>query len=258
MPAGTQWLGGEPVAVERLCARGPLLVHFLDVGHLSSVRTLPYLAAWQGRYAEAGLSMLAVNSPRFPFTGDPAKLAAAVERLELPFPVARDHDFAIWRAYGCHGWPSLFLWGRGGTLRWYHFGEGEYAATERAIQELLPEDAERPEPLAAVRPSDAPEARVLPPSPEVFPGGDPGQPLRGVAEATPLELTYEGAGAAITVDGAGELAVSEDGASEHLVSVAAPGLYELAGHPRHGRHSLRLRPSPGLAVYCIAFAPGVP
>ena len=31
-PPGTEWIGAEPGAVERICARGPLLVHFVDVG----------------------------------------------------------------------------------------------------------------------------------------------------------------------------------------------------------------------------------
>src|SRR5919197_2447367 len=85
-----RWLVGEPAPVERICARGPLLVHFIDAAHLSSVRTLPYLAAWNEHYAKHGLTALAVNSPRFPFTGDEAKLAAALERLRVRFPVALD------------------------------------------------------------------------------------------------------------------------------------------------------------------------
>lgn len=260
-PPSLQWVGDPPPAIERLCARGPVIVHFLDVGHLSSVRTLPYLSAWRDRYAPSGLTVLGVNSPRFPFTGRREKLAAALARLELDFPVAVDSDRAAWKAYGCEGWPSLFLWGQGGALRWFQFGEGEYLATEQEIQALLPERARTaslPEPMEPLRPSDAPGARVVPPTVEVFPGGDASRPWRVSAGDPPLELAYEGAGVAVTADGEGELSFRIDTGPEQALPVDAPGLYELAGHERHGSHRLQLRPTPGLNVYAVAFAPGPP
>src|SRR3954462_995312 len=121
-----------------------------------------------------GLTTLGINSPRHPFTAEPEALSTALERLGIVHPVADDSGYSIWHDYGCQGWPSLFLWGRGGVLRWYHFGEGDYAATEEAIQEELREiDAlrELPAPMDPVRASDAPDAAVMPPTPELFPAG---------------------------------------------------------------------------------------
>jgi hypothetical protein len=261
LPAAVTWIGDEPRAIERLTARGPALVQFIDVGHLSSVRTLPYLTAWHERYAPHGLSVIGVNSPRFPFTAEPAKLAAAARRLDLPFPLAADPEFAFWRDYRPPGWPSLFLWGRGGTLRWYHFGEGEYVATEEEIRAQLAADGDDsglPEPLAPLRPSDAPDARVLRPTAEVFPGGDAATPWRAGRSGPSLELAYEGAGAAATLDGEGELEFAIDDEPARRLAVSSPGLYELAASERHGSHRLRLTPSPGLELWCVSFAPGVP
>ena len=157
--------------MERICAAGPLIVHFVDVAHPSSVRTIPYLRAWAERYGELGLSVIGVNSPRFPFTADPAKLAAALERLEVGFPFAADSAYDAWHAYGCEGWPSLFLWSKGGALRWYHFGEGEYGATEDAIRDQL---APPPRPACRSRWSPAgnrrPGAIVAVPSEEDLSG----------------------------------------------------------------------------------------
>lgn len=259
-PPGTEWVGAEPPDVVRLAARGPVLVHFLCAGDLNSVRTLPYLRAWHERYAPLGLTVLGVNTPRFPFTAQPAKLAAALERLDVRFPVALDAGRAIWRDYGCRGWPSLFLWGMGGALRWCHFGEGEYAATEEEVQEAVLERdvaARMPDLLEPVRPSDAPGALVRPPSPEVFPGGSPGGPWVAGADGDSLSVEYEAGGAAVSVDGEGGLEVSVDGGAERRVPVAAPGVYELAGHPRHERHALTLRPSPALRIHAISFAAGL-
>jgi hypothetical protein len=250
-PPAIDWIGGEPGGVDRICARGPLLVQFVDVAHHSSVRTLPYLKAWDERYAEHGLTTLGVNSPRFGFTGDPDKLAAALERLEVPFAVACDSEHAIWRDYGCEGWPSLFLWGRGGALRWFHFGEGEYEATERAIHEELTEveaGFEPPEPVTPVRPSDAPGALVVPTTEEVVP-----------ADATgAIELDYEAGAAYAAVDGAGELRVRVDDEDERSIPVSAPGVYELASHGRHERHHVAVDASPGVLLASISFGAGVP
>jgi hypothetical protein len=255
------WIGPEPDEAERICARGPLLVQFIDAGHLSSVRTIPYLGAWEARYRDLGLTVVGVNSPRFPFTAESGKLSAALARLQVSFPVALDATYAAWRDYGCRGWPSLFLWGRGGVLRWFHFGEGEYAATEEALQaELRSGDAatDLPSPLAPRRPSDAPGALVARPSDEVFPGGSPSRPWVAGTDEAPLELEYAAEGAWATVDGDGLLRASLDGAPERAIEVDAPGAYELASHGRHQRHRLALSASPGLSVYAISFAAGVP
>ena len=260
-PPDTSWIGPEPLPVERICARGPLLVQFIDAAHFSSVRTLPYVRAWTRRYRERGLSTVGVNSPRFAFTGERGKLAAALSRLGIEHPVAADSRYSIWHAYGCEGWPSLFLWGAGGALRWFHFGEGEYRATEEAIQAELraaTPEVDLPEPLEPLRPSDAEGALVAAPSEEVFPGGSPADPLvAGPAPAT-LELDYEAAGAWAAVEGVGELRAGLDGDPPRSIEVTAPGAYELAEHRRHGSHRLSLEASPGLAVYSVGFAAGVP
>jgi hypothetical protein len=256
-----EWVGPAPPPVERICARGPLLVHFVDVGHLSSVRTLPYLNAWQGRYSPHGLTVLGVNSPRFPFTAEPAKLEAALERLEVPFPVALDAEYLAWHDYGCEGWPSLFLWSRGGALRWFHFGEGEYAATEAAIQEELRAVSpalELPEPLDPLRPSDAPGALVARPTNEILPGGSISEPWRANRPGEEIDIPYEAGGAWATVDGAGELTVSLDGGPPGTITVGAPGAYELFDHERHESHRLSLAASPTVDLYAVAFAAGIP
>lgn len=260
-PPQLGWIGPEPPPVDLICARGPLLVHFVDAAHLSSVRTIPYLNAWHERYSEKGLTVLGVNSPRSPFTGEAAKLTAALKRLDVAFPVALDADYRVWHDYGCEGWPSSFLWGRGGALRWFHFGEGEYEATELAIQEELlavSPTLRLPDPLAPMRASDAPGAAVVRPSEEVLPGGSTSEPWRPAMSEDSLELSYSAGGAWASVDGEGTLAVSLDGDSPREIAVEAPGAYELTAHDRHETHRLSVRASPTLSVYSLAFAAGVP
>jgi hypothetical protein len=236
-----------------------VLVHFFDFAQLNSVRTLPYITEWERRYRAAGLTVLGVHTPRHPFTAAPEALEPALVRLGIEHPVADDSSHALWHDYGCRGWPSLFLWGRGSVLRWFHFGEGEYRDTELAIQEelgTLPQAAELPEPLAPLRPTDAPGAVVAAPTPEVFPGGSPAEPWTGGSEE--LVFDYAAGGAYAAVDGEGELLVAIDADPPRALAVADPGLLELHSDARHAEHAITLRAGPGVRVWALAFAAGVP
>jgi hypothetical protein len=257
-----RWVGGtRPARIGELLASGPVLVHFFDFAHLNSRRALPYMLAWHKRYADVGLTVLGAHTPRFPFTSERGKLAAAIERLGIKYPVADDSGDELWQDYGCRGWPSLFLWGQEGTLRWFHFGEGDYAGTEEAIvEELRRRDPalELPAPLEPLRPEDAPGALVAPPSEELFPGGSVSEPWRASQATDPLEFEYAAGGAYASVDGSGELSVSLDGEPSTAIEVHAAGLYELASHPRHSEHRLRLELDGDLAVYSVSFAAALP
>ena len=261
LPPKVEWVGDRPAPMAALTATGPALVHFFDFAQLNSVRALPYSIEWSRRYADAGLSVIGVQAPRFAFGADPETVRDGLARLGVTHPVAIDAEHEIWNDYGCQGWPSLFLWGQGGVLRWYHFGEGDYLATEEAIQEELRADdalRELPPPIEPLRATDAPGAAVIPPTPEMFPGGE-GAPLRLGAADGPLEVEYEGAGAYATLEGTGTLMVAIDGAPAVEVRADGAGLHELSSHPRHERHQLAIELGDGdLALWTLSFAPGVP
>jgi len=261
LPESLTWVGTEPESMPALTAGGPALVHFVEYAQLNSVRTLPYLAEWHRRYREAGLSVVAAQAPRFPFAAEPGNVAAGLAERGIEFPVATDTEHDLWAAYGCKGWPSLFLWSLGGALAWAHFGEGEYRATEEAIQaELREMDALRdlPEPLAPLRATDAPGVHVIPPTPEVFPGGSYERAWIAGEDGEDLALDYQAGGAYATVEGDGELEVEIDGEWRTLPADPPPGLRTLAEHPSHEAHSLVLRPAPGVKIWSLSFAAGIP
>jgi hypothetical protein len=262
LPGRLRWLGiDRDPRMSELTAAGPVLVHFFDFAQLNSVRALPYVRAWDERYREAGLTTLGIHSPRFGFTGDRAALAEAMKRLGVEYPVAHDAAYAVWHDYGCKGWPSLFLWGQGGALAWFHFGEGEYAATEEAIAEevrAIDSSFEAPSPLEPLRASDAAGALVAPPTEEVVPGASLTEPWRPEPGTERLELEYEAGGAHASVAGQGALLVSLDAGAPERVEVPAPGLYDLAEHPRHESHALSVGAEGDVEVYSLSFSAAPP
>lgn len=95
---------------------------------------------WHNEYGDRGLVVIGNHYPEFNHERELDNLKAAVERLEIPYPVAQDNDGKTWRAYDNRYWPTLYLIDKWGNIRYQHIGEGAYEATEAAIVTLLAEN----------------------------------------------------------------------------------------------------------------------
>jgi hypothetical protein len=226
-----------------LMGRGVALVEFWDHARINSLRTLPYLLEWHRRYSDAGLRVIGVHTPGYSFGRDRDVVARAVERLEIPYAVALDPDYEVWRLYGNKGWPGRYLFDRTGRLRLVHYGEGEYEDTERAIGELLEIDVE---PMAPLRPEDAPGVLLAPQTADIALPADRHR-LELVRDWTDGEdwIAAADAGAAAAFSytaGAAYAALSEGGIE--------PGLYEVEGTVE--------AESPGLRLHGVQFTPVPP
>jgi thiol-disulfide isomerase/thioredoxin len=232
-PASLEWANVASLRMDKQLGR-PVLVDFWDFCRPNSLRALPYIKAWHERYAELGLRVVSVHCSGFSPSSEPGAVRAAVQRLGIEHPVAIDVDFELWREYDNGGWPTRYLWDQQGRLAYYHFGEGAYAETELEIQRLL--GCTR-EPLAPLRPEDAPGASVLPQSPDRD-GAWSGE--------------YEAGGVWAVFDGSGTVAVNG-----RELSVSHPGAYALVEHERHSRGLLELEVSNGVRCHAVCFTPGL-
>jgi thiol-disulfide isomerase/thioredoxin len=132
----TTWLNSEPLTPGGLHGR-VVIVDFWTYTCVNWLRTSPYVRAWDAKYRHHGLTVIGVHTPEFGFEHDLDNVTANVRRLAVTYPVAVDNSYAVWRNFANHYWPALYLADGEGQLRYHHFGEGEYAATEMAIQQLL-------------------------------------------------------------------------------------------------------------------------
>ncbi|HEY6570022.1 MAG TPA: hypothetical protein VIZ22_07020, partial [Candidatus Limnocylindrales bacterium] len=132
----TGWLNSEPLTPEGLRGR-VVLVDFWTYTCVNWLRTLPYVRAWAAKYAGAGLTVVGVHTPEFGFERDVDNVVAHTRSLGVVYPVAIDSEYGVWRAFGNHFWPAIYLADAEGRIRFHHFGEGEYAMTEMVIQQLL-------------------------------------------------------------------------------------------------------------------------
>ncbi|HZO37006.1 MAG TPA: cytochrome c biogenesis protein DipZ [Solirubrobacteraceae bacterium] len=130
--------GNKPLTLKGLRGR-VVLVDFWTYSCINCLRTLPYLKAWDRRYRAAGLTVVGVHAPEFPFEKDAGNVAEAIDREGIRYPVVQDNELATWNAYGNQGWPSEFFIDASGHVRFHHYGEGAYAEKERVIRALLAE-----------------------------------------------------------------------------------------------------------------------
>lgn len=224
-PPRLEWVGSGPEGY-------PLLVEFWDFCRPQSLRTLPYLKAWHARYHD--LRVVGVHASGFQPSRSPRAVREAVARLEVPYPVAIDTRYEVWDLYGNLGWPARYLFDPRGMLLDYHYGEGAYDDTERAIQDLV--GMQLPI-LAPLRPEDAPDAVLEPQSDDV---------------EGPYSGPYRAGGVWAVLDGRGTVT-----ASGRTLAVDHPGCYELIAHERSTAGELALEVGAGVTCHAVCFTPGL-
>ncbi|MCY4530228.1 MAG: redoxin domain-containing protein, partial [Chloroflexi bacterium] len=132
------WINSEPLAMADL--RGKVvLIDFWTYTCINCIRTFPHLKEWHAKYADKGLVVVGVHSPEFLFETLRSNVEQAVSDFGIEYPVAQDNLLNTWQLFGNRSWPGKFLIDKNGVIRYQHFGEGQYAETERLIRELLSE-----------------------------------------------------------------------------------------------------------------------
>ncbi|MGH2941137.1 MAG: cytochrome c biogenesis protein DipZ [Solirubrobacterales bacterium] len=135
--------GDKPLTMKGL--RGKVvLIDFWTYSCINCIRTLPYLNAWNKRYAKDGLVIVGVHTPEFPFEREASNVEEAIKTDGIEYPVVQDNENGTWNAYGNLYWPAEYFVDAKGEVRYAHFGEGEYGEKEQVIRELLAEAGREP------------------------------------------------------------------------------------------------------------------
>ena len=288
-----QWLntpGGEPVDLAKL--RGKVvLIDFWAYSCINCQRSIPHVVAWNEAYRDLGLEVIGIHSPEYAFEKDAANVAAGARDFGITYPVALDNDLSTWTVYRNRYWPAHYLIDKDGTVRHIAFGEGNYAATEKLIRELLTQaepDAELP-PATEVA-DDTPDAgsttreTFLGSSKDVNFGGSEKygqgtddfvlpehQPADSFALdgpwtvstqfATPagdggsgIRLRFHADEVRMVLAGDGEVRARLDGGVEKTISVSGtPRSYEIVTGGAGKDAVLEVEVSPGVEVYSFTF-----
>lgn len=134
---------GQPITIGQFKGKDVVLVDFWTYSCINCIRTIPYVEGWYQKYKDQGLVIIGVSTPEFAFEHVYANVANAVQQLGITYPVVLDNEYATWNAFGNEYWPREYLIDIDGYIVHDHAGEGDYDATEAAIQKALAERAAR-------------------------------------------------------------------------------------------------------------------
>ena len=284
----SQWVNSQPLTLASL--RGKVvLIDFWTYSCVNCIRTLPYVKRWYETYRDAGLVVIGVHTPEFAFEHVPGNVEEAVRSFGIDYPVALDNDFGTWSAWGNRYWPAEYYIDRQGHVRYAHFGEGDYAETEKVIRTLLAEK-DLPAPVSGSISDRTPHGAL---TPETYLGTDRLSSLVGSPVVEGHEATYTipqvvppnavayggrwlvgrerivaGEGARLRLSyharnvylvlGKGEsegvVHVAVDGKSVKTVTVTGDRLYTLVARAGPAAdHTLDLSFSPGTEAYAFTF-----
>ena len=132
-----EWINSPRLTPSSLAGK-VVLVDFWTYTCINWLRTLPYVRAWAQKY-RPGLVLIGVHTPEFVFEQNIENVRRAVRQMKIDYPVAIDNEYSTWRAFKNQSWPALYFIDARGRIRQHHVGEGEYARSERTIQQLLAE-----------------------------------------------------------------------------------------------------------------------
>jgi cytochrome c biogenesis protein CcdA/thiol-disulfide isomerase/thioredoxin len=283
-----QWLntpGGKPLTLASLTGK-VTLVDFWAYSCINCQRELPHAEAWAKTYGPDGLQVVGVHTPEYSFEHVPSNVAAGARRLGLTFPVALDNSYGTWNAYDNQSWPAAYLIDATGQIRHISIGEGDYAAEEQLIRQLL---LTAHPTIALPRATDVPDTTPTDPdqTPETYLGADRAQYYSGGTPYTTGQFTppatlpansfalagawtiaqqsiTAGSGARITlayhasyvyldVGGTGTLTVTAGGTSKVIPISGAPDIYTVAARQPAQDGTVTIGLSPGLAAYSVTF-----
>jgi len=134
----TGWLNSAPLTAAELGGK-VILVEFWTYTCINWLRQLPYVRAWAEKYKPHGLVVIGAHTPEFEFERNLDSVRRAAREMRITYPIALDNDYAVWRAFANNAWPALYFVDARGRVRHVRLGEGDYARSERMIQQLLAE-----------------------------------------------------------------------------------------------------------------------
>lgn len=144
-----------------------VLVDFWTYTCINCIRTLPHVTSWYNKYKDQNFMVIGVHTPEFEFEKRAENVLNAIKQYDIKYPVAQDNDYSTWKAYDNHYWPAKYLIDSDGYIRYFHFGEGQYEETEKAIQTLIEEAGSKVKQDMVHVPDQTPNA---PQTPETYLG----------------------------------------------------------------------------------------
>ncbi|NNE43594.1 MAG: redoxin domain-containing protein [Gemmatimonadetes bacterium] len=143
------WATGEVYALAALQGR-VVVLDFFSYADPEGVEALAAMHTLSDHYREAGVVVVGVHVPAYEFEKPIPAARQEMWRLGIPYPVALDATYEVFRAYESRNLPARFVIDADGYVRGWHHGPGGLQDIESAVRALVREkkkDRPLPPPL---------------------------------------------------------------------------------------------------------------
>lgn len=139
------WLHTEhPLRLSVELARRTVLVWFFCASSSPAVESLEDVAALARAFGPAGLAVVGIYAPQYRAEANRRHIIAAVDRLEVPFPVAIDTRRSVFGAFEARSWPTFVIVAPDGSIAARIAGAGNRELLLRTIGDLVASHPKRP------------------------------------------------------------------------------------------------------------------
>lgn len=130
------WVNTDSLTLDELQDRNVLLLFWRYASVTCQDVLDPVKQLWE-RYGGDAFTVIGVHSPAFDFEREPANVRDAVDRMDVPFPVALDNENTTWKLYGGRYWPRHVLIDYEGRIRHETVGDGGRVRLEERLRRLI-------------------------------------------------------------------------------------------------------------------------
>jgi thiol-disulfide isomerase/thioredoxin len=122
---GSKWLNTQDEKPITLASRkGKVtLVHFWTFACGNCHANLPAYERLIKKYKAQGVEMIGIHTPELELEKDEAKLAAAIKKWKISYPVLVDGQGQNWANWKQQVWPTIYVIDQKGEVAYYWVGE---------------------------------------------------------------------------------------------------------------------------------------
>lgn len=113
-----------------------VLVEFWTYSSLKCHRAVQAMKKFREEFQPDNLAIIGVHTPEFKFEREKQNVVAALERLEIRYPVILDNDYYIWSYFNNQSWPAHYVFDSSGELVFESFEEGDCRRLASVISNL--------------------------------------------------------------------------------------------------------------------------
>ena len=135
LPTDLEWVNSAPIPLSELRGRVTLL-YFWTGSSIHCQQALSEIKSLEGKFIE-GLCVIGVHTPKHSFETSSASVLKTINRWFIRHPVINDSQWRLWRRFAIPAWPTALLLSAEGKVSGMYVGEGQKAALEAKITELI-------------------------------------------------------------------------------------------------------------------------